>query len=131
VGVQNDAIARLDGDTGERDRLCRFHRHRDLLVIRQKIERQALVGTQISTGDPSRIRNPARGSTPELSQFGNLVIGSGAPSTRTALPTAGGGGVAADVIQTARVLARFHEGSSAPASTGRRSDIEDYLPAGS
>ena len=54
MGVQNDAIARLDGDTGERDRLCRFHRHRDLLVIRQKNERQALVGTRISTGDPSR-----------------------------------------------------------------------------
>ena len=49
MGVRNDVtgFARLDGCTGERDRLCRFHRHRDL-VIRRKIERQALVRTQIS-----------------------------------------------------------------------------------
>jgi hypothetical protein len=32
VGVRNDVavFARLDGDTGERDRLCRFRRPRDL-----------------------------------------------------------------------------------------------------
>ena len=50
MGVPNDVteFARLDGCTGERDRLCRFHRHRDLVIIRRKIERQALVRTQIS-----------------------------------------------------------------------------------
>ena len=51
MGVRNDVteFARLDGDTGERDRLCRFHRHRDLAqIMGRKIERQALVRTQIS-----------------------------------------------------------------------------------
>ena len=35
MGVQNDVteFARLDGDTGERDRLCGFHRHRDMAQI--------------------------------------------------------------------------------------------------
>jgi len=35
VGVRNDVavFARLDGDTGERDRLCRFRRPRDLAQI--------------------------------------------------------------------------------------------------
>ena len=45
--MRNDVaqfFARVDGDTGERDRLCRFHRHRDLeQIIRRKFERQALV----------------------------------------------------------------------------------------
>ena len=51
MGVRNPptGFARLDGDTGERDRLCRFHRHRDLWFIRQKNERQALVETRLRT----------------------------------------------------------------------------------
>jgi hypothetical protein len=31
--VRNDVFAPVDGDIGERDRLCRFHRHRDLAQI--------------------------------------------------------------------------------------------------
>ena len=73
MGVRNDVteFARLDGYTGERDRLCRFHRHRDL-VIRRKIERQALVTTQISqmvrkerasTVAPPRRTGPSLGSS--------------------------------------------------------------------
>ena len=31
--MRNDVFAPVDGDTGERDRLCRFHRHRDLAQI--------------------------------------------------------------------------------------------------
>ena len=33
AGGANDVFAPVDGDTGERDRLCRFHRHRDLAQI--------------------------------------------------------------------------------------------------
>ena len=46
MGVQNGLteFARLDGHIGECDRLCRFHRHRDLeQIIRREFERQALV----------------------------------------------------------------------------------------
>ena len=40
--MRNDGteFARLDGDTGERDRLCRFHRHRDLAREFRKMERK-------------------------------------------------------------------------------------------
>ena len=77
MGVQNDAISYLDGDTDERDRLCRFHRHRDLLVIRQKFERQELVGTRISTGDPSRNSESEPGIDAGIVAIRHLVIGSG------------------------------------------------------
>ena len=41
MGVRNDVndvteFARLDGYTGERDRLCRFHRHRDVVIGRSR-----------------------------------------------------------------------------------------------
>jgi hypothetical protein len=40
VRVDDTEFARLDGDTGERDRLCRFHRHRDLAREFRKMERK-------------------------------------------------------------------------------------------
>ena len=71
MGVRNDVteFARLDGCTGERDRLCRFHRHRDL-VIRRKIERQALVRTQISKME----RNQRPGCRPSFQAIEPLLI---------------------------------------------------------
>ena len=45
--MRNDVarfFARVGGDPGERDRLCRFHLHRDLeQITRREFERQALV----------------------------------------------------------------------------------------
>ena len=88
MGVRNDVteFARLDGCTGERDRLCRFHRHRDLALIRRKIERQALVRTQISkmvrkerasTVAPPRRTGPSLGSSAlEHSTVNRMVAGS-------------------------------------------------------
>ena len=47
MGVRNGLteFARLDGYIGERDRLCRFHRHRDLAqIIKRNHNRLAITG---------------------------------------------------------------------------------------
>ncbi len=59
--MRNDVaefFARVDGDTGERDRLCRFHRRRDLVIRRPREVSGRLFRVDISTGaiqPPSRM----------------------------------------------------------------------------
>ena len=61
MGLRNDftEFARLDGYTGERDRLCRFHRHRDLAREFRKMERKERADHRPFSGARSRNRTLA------------------------------------------------------------------------